>query len=92
MIENIKLKQTVETKHGNRWVIDKIIAEQQVDEQFYRNVIDAKRFFRNLGGYERHEKNYTKFGFRVVRVISISPDRQTRHRWEFDFDNANDNF
>lgn len=91
MLTNIDLKQTIETKRGNRWVVDKVI-EQKVDEQFYKNVVNAKKFFRNLGGYERHEKNYTAWGFRVVRVISISPDKTTRHRWEFDFDNANNNF
>ena len=91
MLNNIKLKQTIEHKRGRRWVNDNT-TEQVVNEEFYRNVVDAKRFFRNLGGYERHEKNYTTWGFRVVRVISIFPDRSTRHVWNFDFDNATNDF
>ena len=38
---------------------------------------------KNLGGYERHEKNYTYIGYIVTRINSISPDKKDKSLYEF---------
>lgn len=44
----------------------------------YMNAFESVPFFRNLGGYERIERNYTKFGYIPYSLTSISPDREER--------------
>lgn len=87
MLTKIKTTITRYEKQGKKWVETE--KEQHFNnEQYVRNVIDARKFFTNLGGYERHDKGYTKYGYRVIRVTSISPDRELKSVYEFDFDNA----
>ena len=73
-------------KSGSRWVETDFEA-RMIDCIFYTNIVDpnAIRFFRNLGGYERVIKNYTKFGFIPVEVISINPSRTEKTVYRFKF-------
>lgn len=48
---------------------------QDIPEQHYRNSVEAAPFFRRLGGSEYLERNYTRQGYLVTRIISKSPDR-----------------
>lgn len=43
---------------------------------------------RNLGGYERTNKAYTKYGYIPTEQISISPDRTKKTIFYFSFENA----
>lgn len=87
MLTKIKTTITRYEKQGKKWV--KMEEEQHFyNEQYVINVIGAKKFFTNLGGYERQDKGYTKYGYRVIRVTSISPNREFKSVYEFDFDNA----
>lgn len=47
-------------------------------ETQYNNCINASPFFRRLGGSERQEKSYTKRGYKVTKITSISPDRNNK--------------
>ncbi len=58
---------------------------QVFNKEMYENFVNAKSFFRSLGGGEYHEKNYTGYGYLVTRVISTSPDKQQRRITYFDF-------
>ena len=70
------------SKKGSKWIeIER--EEQIINKEFANNVINAKKFFTNLGGYERHEKSYTTYGYVITRVNSISPDRQQKSVYEF---------
>ena len=75
----------VETKFkkvGSIWVeADK--EEKEITEEYYNNIVNAKNFMKNLGGYERHEKSYTYIGYIVTRINSISPDRKDKSLYEF---------
>ena len=75
----------VETKFkkvGSKWVeTDK--EEKEITEEYYNNIVNAKNFMKNLGGYERHEKSYTYIGYIVTRINSISPDRKDKSLYEF---------
>lgn len=72
---------TTETqeKQGSRWVTTET-ETKTVSKQFYNNITDEKaiRFFRNLGGIETVQRNYTKMGYIPVRILSTSPNRETR--------------
>ena len=75
----------VETKFkkvGSKWVeVNK--EEKEITQEEYNNIVGAKNFMKNLGGYERHEKNYTYIGYIVTRINSISPDKKDKSLYEF---------
>jgi hypothetical protein len=56
-----------------------------VDERVYNNVVTSASFFRRLGGSVTQQKGYTCAGYRVVKDISTSPDRENKTIREFDF-------
>ena len=81
-----KMTLTTQEKNGLRW--ETVETEtKEISREFYRNATDEKaiKFFRRLGGIETVQKNYTKWGFLPVRILSTSPDRQQRIIREFDF-------
>jgi len=88
MLENIKLtKIGYEKKEGTKTVWEEIEREEKtIDEKYYNNIVDAKQFFKNLGGTERHTKGYTSKGYKVIEIVSTSPDRQLKSIYQFDFD------
>ena len=58
-----------------------------ITEQNYKNIVsdDTIKFFRRLGGRESVTRGYTRVGYLVVRLVSTSPDRQSKTIREFDF-------
>ena len=72
-------------KKGSKWLEVKS-EEQTINKENANNVVNAKEFFKALGGYERHEKSYTTYGYVITRVNSISPDRQQKSVYEFILD------
>ena len=69
-------------KKGSRW-LEVEREEQTINKESANNVVNAKKFFTNLGGYERHEKSYTMYGYVITTVNSISPDRKQKSVYEF---------
>lgn len=76
--DKITVETTTENKHGTKWVASEAPTIENVDYIYYFNTIDAIPFFKNLGGYERVSNAYTKHGYIPVKLVSISPDRNTR--------------
>lgn len=70
----VTITETRYTKRGGRW-IETETKTSQVTPEYYLNGVDAVPFFRNLGGFERLNKAYTKYGLIPVESISINPDR-----------------
>lgn len=72
---------TLETqeKQGSLWITTET-ETKTILKSFYNNLIDERaiRFFRNLGGIETVQRDYTKMGYLPVRILSTSPNRQTR--------------
>lgn len=87
MLENIKMtKISYIKKEGTKTVWQEIKEEDNfINEKQYNNIIEAKRFFQNLGGYEKHNKSYTCRGYRVTEIISISPDKNQKSIYQFEF-------
>lgn len=84
----IKMVESKFAKINNRWVAT-CDFKREIDMRTYNNIIGAKTFMINLGGYERHEKSYTCNGYIVTHINSLSPDRQNKTVYEFDFINMN---
>ena len=76
------LVETKFKKVGSKWV-ETSKEEKEITEEYYNNIVNAKNFMKNLGGYERHEKNYTYIGYIVTRINSISPDKKDKSLYEF---------
>ena len=57
-----------------------------IDNRFYFNTIESTPFMRTIGGYEKIELNYTKFGYIPVKVVSISPDKVKKIERRFIFE------
>lgn len=75
---------THQEKAGSKWeTIDK--TTETVNGIYYMNVIDAVSFFRNIGGTETVQKNYTRWGLIPTRIISTNPDKDKRTIREFIF-------
>lgn len=87
MIQNIKLTKNEFQKEGTTWRLVRD-SHKIINEEFYNNILAAKTFMRNLGGYERHIKTYTKYGRMVGRVISINPSRDYKSVYLFDFEDS----
>ena len=73
-------------KEGRRWILDNT-EKSNINEEFYNNIINSKKFFTNLGGYERHIKSYTCNGYIVTHINSLSPDRTQKTVRDFSFRN-----
>ena len=75
----LEIKMTIENyvKIGSKWRLTNT-EQKLINEEFYYNIINSKKFFTNLGGYERHTKTYTCKGYIVTHINSISPDRMQK--------------
>jgi len=59
----------------------------EITETQYNNITsdDTLKWFRRLGGTETATRGYTERGYNVVKLISTSPDKETRVIREFSF-------
>lgn len=69
-LETVKYERP---RRGSRWIETERRIEL-VNNEFYMNSVDAVPFFRNLGGFERVELNYTRAGYLPTFINSINPD------------------
>lgn len=76
--------ETRYTRHGNKWVEVETTTEI-ITPEYYLNTVDAVPFFRNLGGYERLVKNYTKYGYIPIEIHSTRPDGMEKVKRTFKF-------
>jgi len=85
MIINLT-KKTYEKKINRKTVYDLIdTVVEKISEQEYTNYINSAPFMRRLGGSEYLEWTYTRAGYKVTRIISKSPDKQTKIEYKFSF-------
>jgi hypothetical protein len=57
----------------------------EITQEQYNNITsdDTLKWFRRLGGTETATRGYTERGYNVVKLISTSPDKETRVIREF---------
>lgn len=82
--KNIKMTKTSLEFINDSWE-EKEKTERMINEEYYENIVDAKQFFINLGGTEKHTKKRTEKGMKVVKIVSISPDVTKKSIYEFEF-------
>lgn len=88
MIKIICTTTTKEKKPGtkNAYKVTDVTTEE-VTEQQHRNATsdDTCKWFRRLGGSEHVTRGYTAAGYKVIQLISTSPNRQIKKIIEYRF-------
>ena len=82
----MKLTTTHLELNGKLYTQTEAIEVKEIDNDIYKKIVESSPFFRRLGGTERHTKNYTSQGYKVVKIVSTSPDKKNRTIREFSFD------
>lgn len=79
LFEIKEVKETYYKKAGNKGFSKKpdTIEENIISEEDYNNIINSHEFFKSFGS-ERMYKSYTYIGYIPTRIVSTSPDRQTK--------------
>jgi hypothetical protein len=72
-------------KVGTKWHLLTTV-NTTINNMEYLNIVDAVPFFKNLGGYEKLEAGYSKYGYIPKFSNSISPDRAEKITRQFIFD------
>ena len=85
----IELTEVRMEKNPNTKTTFNIVSESTkvITEQNYKNIIsdDWVKFMRRLGGVETLTRSYTSSGYLVTRLVSTSPDKQSKTIREFNF-------
>ena len=84
---NITQTKTELKKVFNRYIIVSKETETITEKQHHLITCnDTVKWFRRLGGKETVQKNYTNRGYKVVKLISTSPCKETKIVREFSFE------
>lgn len=82
----IMITETFEKNPNTKTTFNKIETEErEIEEKQYNNVVNSSPFFRRLGGSETAQREYTCRGYKIVKLISMSPDRKTKVVRHFKF-------
>ena len=84
----ITLTQTHQVlKDGTKtvYIDSQVEPEKEITEEHYNNYVESAPFFRSLGGSETLTRGYTCQGYKVVKVVSKSPDRTEKVIRTFNF-------
>ena len=74
------------TASGKNWKNKPTSEETEIIKfENYFNYLNSVQFFKNMGGYERVEKEYTIAGYIPVQITSISPDKTEKIIYKFKF-------
>lgn len=85
-IEMLKIK-LVKNPNTKTTYLEESRGVEEITETQYKNICsdDTLKWFRRLGGSESAERGYTCRGYRVVKLISTSPNKQLKTIREFKF-------
>jgi hypothetical protein len=75
------------TASGKSWKSKPTLEENEIIKfKNYFNYLSSVQFFKDLGGYERVDKNYTIAGYIPVQITSISFDKTEKIIYKFKFE------
>lgn len=85
MIEITLTTQNFELK-PNRKTAYKLISEEtkQIDELTYNRIVELPSGFKRIGSC-RQTKGYTCYGYKVVKDVATSPDKEYKTISRYDF-------
>ena len=75
-------------KPGTKTAYQQIeISVKEVDQRQHELTTnnDTVKWFRRLGGSETVTRSYTCAGYNVTKLVSTSPDKETKHVREYEF-------
>lgn len=76
-----------EKKQGTKTVWETVETEEKtITERELKNIEESLTFFRNLGGSETMQRNYTVAGYKPFKLTSTSPDKQNRSIRKFKYE------
>lgn len=82
----ITLTQTEYVKNKTAYVeVSKEVKEIFEREYFLTTNDNTIKYFKRLGGRETVTRGYTCAGFKIVKLVSVSPDKETKIVREFNF-------
>ena len=82
----ITLTQTEYVKNKTTYVeVSKEVKEIFEKEYFLTTNDNTIKYFKRLGGRETVTRGYTCAGFKIVKLVSVSPDKETKIVREFNF-------
>lgn len=84
----IETKTKLEKKQGTKNAykeVSQVIKEITKEEHDLITNEDTVKWFRRLGGSETVTKGYTYEGYLVVKLVSTSPDKESKTIREFKF-------
>jgi hypothetical protein len=85
----ITLTETRLSKNPNTkttYIVDKVEVKEVTEEQHNLTTNDdTVKWFRRLGGKETVQRGYTFNGYVVTKLVSTSPDKQTKVIREYKF-------
>jgi len=85
-IEMLKIK-LVKNPNTKTTYLEESRGVEEITETQYKNICsdDTLKWFRRLGGSESAQRGYTCRGYRVVKLTSTSPNKQSKTIREFKF-------
>lgn len=86
MLQITMIKEIYDKKENTKKRWELINSERYtIDEKQYNNIVSSAPFFRRLGGSVIQLKNYTCNGYKVVKDISTSPNKEIKTIRRFKF-------
>tara|TARA_Y100000401_G_C8276359_1_gene201047 strand:+ start:82 stop:348 length:267 start_codon:yes stop_codon:yes gene_type:complete len=68
------------------YYIDDVIKKEISKKQYHKITSeDTLKWYRNLGGTEKVDYEYTSRGYKITKLISTSPNKKNKSIYEFDF-------
>ena len=85
MITLTQTRQVLKDGTKTVYIDSQVEPEKEITEEYYNNYVDSAPFFRRLGGSETLTRGYTCQGYKVVKMVSKSPDRTEKVIRTFNF-------
>lgn len=82
----IKTKLIKNPNTKTSYLLDDVI-EEKISKKQYDNITNENtiKWFRNLGGTENVSYGYTCRGYKIIKLISTSPNKENKSIYEFNF-------
>lgn len=58
----------------------------KITDTQYKNIVNSYSFFKGFSSSEKQYKSETKYGLRVTKIESVSPDKTIKHVYNFNFE------
>lgn len=85
MITLTETRQILKDGTKTVYIDSEVKPVKEITEEHYTNYVESAPFFRRLGGVVTLTRGYTCQGYKVVKIVSKSPDRTEKVIRVFNF-------